>query len=199
MPKKDPRIDTYIGNAADFAKPILKHIRKLIHRGCPAVEETMKWSFPHFEYRGILCGMAAFKAHVALNFWKWALLFGEDNSAKSGEAMGQFGRITSLDDLPPDKVMLHHIREAVRLNEEGVKPSLREKRSKPPLEIPGYLATALRKNKKALAAFESFSVSHKREYVEWITEARREETRQRRLATAIKWMAQGKSRDWKYQ
>jgi uncharacterized protein YdeI (YjbR/CyaY-like superfamily) len=199
MPKKDPRIDTYIGNAADFAKPILKHIRKLVHHGCPAVEETMKWSFPHFESRGILCGMAAFKAHVALNFWKWPLLFGQENSADSKKAMGQFGRITSLEDLPEDKIMLRYIREAARLNEEGVKPPPREKRSKPPLKIPDYLTAALRGNKKALATFESFSPSHKREYVEWITGARRDETRQRRLATAVNWMAQGKSRDWKYQ
>ena len=199
MPQNDPRVDTYISNAADFAKPILKHIRKLVHSACPGVEETMKWSFPHFESGGILCGMAAFKAHVALNFWKWPLLFGKENSADSKKAMGQFGRISSINDLPTDKVMLRYIREAARLNEEGIKPAARERRSKPPFKIPGYFTAALRGNKKALATFDSFSPSHKREYVEWITEARRDETRRRRLATAIKWMAQGKSRDWKYE
>jgi len=199
MPKKDPRTDAYISNAADFAQPILKHVRKLVHIGCPGVEETMKWNFPHFVYKGILCGMAAFKAHVALNFWKGALIFHKDNAGKSREAMGQFGRITSLNDLPSDKAMLRYIREAARLNEEGVKPSAPEKRPKPPLPIPDYFTAALRKNKRALTTFRGFSSSHKREYVEWITDAARDETRRRRLATAIQWMAQGKSRDWKYK
>jgi len=199
MPKEDPRIDTYINNAADFAKPILQHIRKLVHAGCPGVEETMKWSFPHFVYNGILCGMAAFKAHVALNFWKGALIFEKDNSRESGEAMGQFGRISSLNDLPSDKVMLRYICDAVRLNEEGVKPSARERRPKPPLKIPDYFAAALRKNKKAFATFVGFSPSHKREYIDWITEAKREQTRRRRIATSLAWMAQGKSHSWKYQ
>ena len=199
MPKEDPRIDTYINNAADFAKPILLHIRKLVHAGCPGVEGTMKWSFPHFVCKGILCGMAAFKAHVALNFWKGALIFEKDNARESGEAMGQFGRISSLNDLPSDKVMLRYIREAVRLNEEGVKLSAREKRPKPPLKIPDYFAAALRKNKKAFATFVAFSPSHKREYIDWITGAKREETRRRRIATSLAWMAQGKSHNWKYQ
>jgi uncharacterized protein YdeI (YjbR/CyaY-like superfamily) len=200
MPTKDPRIDAYIEQAAEFAKPILKHIRRLVHTGCPDVEETIKWQQPTFVYKGNLCGMAAFKQHCALLFWKGKLLF-KDNKAVKGlaeQAMGQFGRLTSVSDLPAEKVLLGYLKEAARLNEAGVKVPARKGRVKTELAVPNYLAAALRKNARALETFEGFSPSHKREYVEWLTEAKRDETRQKRLETAIVWMAEGKPRNWKY-
>jgi uncharacterized protein YdeI (YjbR/CyaY-like superfamily) len=201
MPKTDPRIDAYIGKAADFAQPILNHIRHLVHTGCPDVEETMKWSFPNFMYKGILCSMAAFKEHCSFGFWKAPLILGRGRAGANTDAggMGQFGRITQLSDLPKDSVILGYISEAVRLNDENVKVPRRAKPAKPKtLVVPDYLRTALKKNKKALTTFEGFSYSHRKEYVEWLTEAKTDETRQRRLQTAVQWMSQGKPRHWKY-
>ncbi len=198
MGKKDPRVDDYIAKSAEFARPILKHIRGLVHEGCPEVEETLKWSMPSFVYKGLLCGMAAFKEHATFGFWKHELVVGE---ATKQDGMGQFGRITSLKDLPSDKTLLSYIRKAAQLNDAGIKaPS--KTRVKPgakrELAVPDYLMAALKKNKQALTNFEKFSYSHKKEYVEWLTGAKREETRQKRLATALTWIAQGKSQNWKY-
>jgi uncharacterized protein YdeI (YjbR/CyaY-like superfamily) len=201
MGKIDPRVDAYIAKSAGFARPILKHLRKLVHAACPEVEETLKWSFPHFLHHGMMCGMAAFKQHCTLGFWKERLIFGTkarpDDREKSG--LGQFGRITSLADLPKDKVLLGYIREAARLNEAGIKPPPRPKaQERKALIVPPYFLAALRKHKPALANFENFSYSHKKEYVEWITGAKREETRQKRIETAVAWLKEGKSRNWKY-
>jgi uncharacterized protein YdeI (YjbR/CyaY-like superfamily) len=201
MGKRDSRIDDYIAKSADFAKPILNHIRELVHDACPDVEETLKWSFPHFTHKGMLCSMASFKNHCAFGFWKSALIF-DSKRAKiaEDEAMGQFGRITSLSDLPKDKVLRGYLKKAVELNEAGIKEPARAKpKAKKELIVPDYLMSALKMNKKALAAFENFTYSHKKEYLEWITEAKTEDTRNRRMETAIKWMAEGKSRNWKYQ
>ena len=198
MGTKDPRIDGYIAKSADFAKPILNHIRKLVHTACPEVEETMKWSFPHFDYKGMMCSAAAFKQHCSFGFWKGALILGKDGN-KADEAMVQFGRITAISDLPKDGVLIGYIKEAVRLNETGVKlPAKLKPREKKELVIPDYFIAALEKNKKALTAFENFSYSHKKEYVQWITEAKGEETRKKRLETALEWLAEGKPRHWKY-
>jgi len=193
MAMKDPRVDSYIAKSAGFAKPILKHLRRLVHEGCPDVVETIKWGMPAFEYKGILGGMAAFKAHCAFGLWKASLL-----GAKNEDAMGQFGRITAVSDLPKDSVLVGYVREAARLNAEGVKVPKQRKEPKKPLPTPPDLASALKKNARARATFEGFSPSHKREYVEWITEAKTEETRKKRLGTAIEWMAEGKPRMWKY-
>ena len=201
MGKKDPRIDACIDKAADFAKPILKHLRKLVHAGCPDVEETIKWQFPTFVHKGILCGMAAFKNHCTFGFWKGDLMFAKDKTAaaRAKDAMGHFGKLTALSDLPKDDVLIGYIREAVRLNVEGIKlPSRAKPKARKPLVVPDYFKAALKKNKKALTTFENFSYSHKKEYVEWITEAKGEDTRKKRLETTIKWLAQGKSRNWKY-
>jgi uncharacterized protein YdeI (YjbR/CyaY-like superfamily) len=198
MAKTDPRIDAYIAKSPAFAQPILRHLRELVHQGCPDVEETLKWSMPSFMYKGILCGMAAFKEHCTFGFWKHRLIISADESGKAEEAMGSFGRITSLADLPKDNVLLGYIRKAVELNEAGIKSPPRPKRRLQRLVVPDYFGTALQKNKKALATFNGFSYSHKKEYVEWITEAKREETRNQRLATALSWMAEGKPRHWKY-
>ena len=198
MGTRDPRVDTYIGRSAEFARPILTHLREVVHAACPEVEETLKWSFPHFMYKGMLCSMAAFKQHCAFGFWKGSLIV--DNSGKKvEEAMGHFGRITKISDLPSKKILTGYIKEAMRLNEAGVKsPTRSQPKAKKELIVPDYLAAALKTNKKALATFESFSPSHRREYVEWIAEAKGEDTRKRRLETAIEWMAEGKPRNWKY-
>lgn len=194
MGKKDPRVDAYIARSADFAKPILRHLRSLVHKGCPDVEETMKWSAPFFDYEGrILASMAAFKEHCAFGFWKGSLIV-----PGKKDAMGQFGRITKLSDLPGDKVMIGYVREAARLNEEGVNTPRPVKHPKKEIPMPADLTAALKKNARARATFDAFSPSHKRDYLEWIIEAKAEETRKKRLETAVEWMAEGKPRNWKY-
>ena len=201
MPTNDKRIDAYIVKAQPFAKPILKHIRELVHKACPDVEETLKWSFPHFDYKGeMMCSMAAFKQHCAFGFWKASLMKDKKlvENAKSESSMGHFGRIASLNDLPSDKKMLAYIKEAMKLNDERVKVKKPVSKEKKVLLVPGYFLAAVKKNKKALATFQGFSYSNKKEYVEWITEAKTEETREQRLATAVEWMAEGKVRNWKY-
>jgi len=198
MGKRDARVDAYIAKSAEFARPILGHIRELVHSACPEVEEAMKWSSPHFLYKGMLCHMAAFKEHCAFGFWKGSLIVGSNDGAAE-KAMGQFGRITKLSDLPSKKMLAGYIREAMKLNDDGVKSPTRSKPREPrEVVVPDDLAKALQKNKKAGVTFEKFSPSHKREYIEWITEAKTETTRSRRLETAIEWMTEGKSRNWKY-
>src|SRR5437588_2711863 len=198
MATKDPKIDAYIAKAATFAKPILKHLRKVVHAGCTQVEETMKWSMPHFDYKGMLCGMAAFKEHCSFGFWKKSLILGQDRAAEKA-GMGSFGCIRSLADLPNEKTLIGYVKKAAALNEAGIKAPGRSKPEKrEPIEIPEYFAAALKKNARARKTFEGFSPSHRREYLEWVTEAKREETRKQRLATSIKWLAEGKARNWKY-
>jgi len=201
MAKKDPRIDLYISKSADFAKPILLHLRELVHIACPDVLETIKWSFASFDYQGPMCSMAAFKQHCAFGFWKASLM--KDKAlianAESESAMGHYGKITALKDLPSDKKIIAHIKEAMMLNEKGIKlPPKKVTTAKKETVVPVYFLKQLKKNKKAFATFESFSPSHKREYVEWIIEAKTDETKKRRMETAIEWMSEGKSRNWKY-
>ena len=196
MGRKDPRVDAYVSKSRDFAKPILNHLRQLVHDACPPVEETMKWGFPHFMYEGILCSMASFSEHCAFMFWKGSLIVGDG----ARDAMGQFGRITKVSDLPSRKVMTGYIKEAMKLNNSGVKSPARSKpKGTKELVIPPEFATALKQNKKAASTFESFPTSHKREYADWIAEAKGEDTRKRRLDTAIEWISEGKSRNWKYE
>jgi hypothetical protein len=197
MPSTDPRIDAYIAKSAEFARPILTHLRAVVHEGCPDVQETMKWSMPFFDYHGPLCNMSAFKAHVGFGFWKGALVVGR-GAGDDERAMGQFGRITSLKDLPPKKELVALVKKAAKLNDEGVKvPRKPAKRAE--LPVPAELAAALAKNRKARAIFDAFPPSHRREYNDWVGEAKREETRAARAAQAIEWIAEGKSRNWKYQ
>jgi uncharacterized protein YdeI (YjbR/CyaY-like superfamily) len=197
MGSRDPRVDAYIDRSAEFARPILTQIRSVVHAACPDVEETLKWGSPSFTYKGILCGMAAFKQHCAFGFWKGSLIVGPDGS-RADEAMGQFGRITKPSDLPSKRVLTGYIRQAMRLNEEGTPVKRPPKRPKRPLRVPIELKRALERNRKARETFEGFTPSNKRDYAEWIAEAKGAETRQRRLAQAIEWMAQGKPRNWKY-
>jgi len=198
MVTRDPRIDAYIADSADFARPILTHLREVVHAACPEAEETLKWSAPHFLYKGMLCGMQAFKAHCAFGFWKGSLVVA--GNGQSTEGMGQFGRITAVSDLPSRKVLTALIRQAMALNDQGVKsPTRANRKPRPEAKVPPDLAAALAKNRKARATFEGFSPSHRREYVEWITEARTEPTRLRRIETTVGWLAEGKNRNWKYQ
>ena len=196
MGTRDPRIDAYIGKAQPFARPILSHIRKAVHAGCPDVEETLKWSHPAFMYKGILCGMAAFKQHVTFGFWKASAMNGL--GGKADEAAGQFGRIASIADLPNQKTMAGLVRQAASLHDQGVKAPRIKRAPRQPLPDPDDLLAALAKNRRARTAYEAFSPSHKREYVEWITEAKTDATRKRRIETALEWLAEGKPRNWKY-
>jgi len=191
MKNRSPEVDRYIEEAAPFAQPILRRLRDAFHKADPRIEETMKWSMPFFEYKGIVGNMAAFKAHVGWGFWKARLMNGEPGINRE--------KVTDLSELPPEKELIASIREAVRLNEEGVKVERPSRAAKPKvIEVPADLAAALKKNAAARATFEKFPPSHKRDYVDWITEAKQDATRQKRLATAIEWMAEGKSRHWKY-
>ena len=199
MGSKDPRIDAYIAKSADFAKPVLTHIRKLVHANCPDANETIKWGMPFFEYGdSILCNMAAFKAHCAFGFWLGDLL---KIDAKAETAMGQFGRITSLKDLPADKMIGKLINQAMALHDAGAKVPARARPApdKKELVVPPEFLAAVKKNKKALKTFEGFPYSKQKDYVEWFCEAKTDATREKRLAQAIEWMAEGKSRHWKYQ
>ncbi len=200
MSENDPRIDSYISKSAAFAQPILKHLRGLVHKACPGVEETIKWSFPHFDYKGSMCSMASFKNHCAFGFWKGAIMNDSDGviHEQGNSGMGSLGKIASLKDLPKDKTLIAYIKEAVQLNEEGVKLPPRKKTEQKDLLVPAGLAAALGKNKKAQSVFEAFSPSHKREYIEWITEAKTEATREKRIESAIEMMTEGKTRNWKY-
>ena len=195
----DPRVDAYIAKSAEFARPILRHLRALVHQACPEAQETIKWGMPSFVHHGIVCGMAGFKAHCTFGFWRRGLT---DEIAKTGvkaeQAMGSLGRITRLKDLPGDRAMLGYIRQAAKLNEAGVRARPKPK-PKPALPVPADLAAALKKNARAAKAFAGFSPSARREYIEWITEAKRPETRLARLTTTVQWVAAGKRRNWKYE
>lgn len=198
MPATDKRIDAYIEKSAEFAQPVMKHLRELIHKACPDVTETLKWSMPSFEYKGILCGFAAFKQHATFGFWKQSLME-TDAFPKNKTAMGSFGRITSLKDLPSDKVMIGLIHQAMELNEKGVKVPKKAAAPKKELVVPEILKAALKKNKLAGKTFENFPYSCKKEYIEWITEAKTDATREKRLATTLEWLSEGKRRNWKYE
>ena len=196
MPKTDPRVDQYIAKSEDFAKPILLHLRQVVHSACPAVEETMKWSFPHFDYRGeMMCAMAAFKAHCSFGFWKASLVLNET----ADDAMGHFGKIRSVKDLPSARELTKYIKKAAKLNDEGIKVGRKPVAPKKALPVPPIFAAALKKSPAARTTFDGFSPSHRRDYLEWISEAKTDATRQKRVATAVEWLAEGKTRNWKYE
>jgi uncharacterized protein YdeI (YjbR/CyaY-like superfamily) len=200
MGTRDPRVDAYIAKSADFAQPILTHLRDVVHAACPDVQETMKWSMPFFDYHGVMCNMAAFKAHATFGFWKGALIPGlAPNSNAGGESMGNLGRLTSVKDLPNRKVLAGYVKAAMRLNDEGVAVRKPKKATKPEAKVPSDLAAALKKNRKAAATFDAFTPGQRREYVDWIVEAKRDETRAKRVAQAVEWLAEGKKRNWKYE
>ena len=203
MPGTDKRIDAYIAKSAPFAQPILHHLRHLGHKACPDVEETIKWGFPHFMYKGeILCNLAAFKQHCDLGFWKASrlndpqgLLKGSDEEASAGS----FGRLNSLADLPSDEALIGFIHQVIALNESGVKEVKKPSAPKAELPMPADFDKLLRANLAAMDQYEKFSPSKKREYLEWFEEAKSDATREKRMQQALEWIAEGKSRNWKYQ
>ncbi len=195
--RTDPRIDDYIERQAEFAKPILRHLRDAVHAACPEAEEAVKWGMPAFMYKGeILANMAAFKAHATFGFWRGSLILGEDERQRT--AMGQFGRLTSIQDLPEPETLAALIQKAMALTDQGVKPA-RNKTAKEAAPTPADLATALQENPAAHATFETFPPGCQREYIDWVLEAKRPETRAKRVAQAVEWMAEGKRRNWKYE
>jgi uncharacterized protein YdeI (YjbR/CyaY-like superfamily) len=203
MSKKDPRVDAYIAKSADFAKPILKQLRAMVHAAGPKIEEDIKWGAPAFIYHGLFACMAAFKKHCMFGFWNKEMQKSLKQLDAAKSAAGQFGRLTTVADLPSKAEFARWVKLAMKLSASPVKAPMSAKTTKskkrPPLKIPADFLTALGKNKKAHAAFTGFSYSHQKEYVEWITEAKREETRQKRMTQALEWLAEGKSRHWKYQ
>ncbi len=201
MGKKDPRLDDYIKNAKPFAQPILKHLRKLVHEVVPEVEETVKWGMPAFEYKGPIFGMAAFKEHCAFAFWKSPLMKDADlfRNNKGEGGMGDLGKVKSVDDLPAEKLLKEYLLEAKRLNDQGIKLEKKKQVSTEEPEIHPEFSKALGKNKAAATFFKSSSPSCRKEYINWINEAKRDETRNTRISTAIEWLAEGKARHWKYE
>lgn len=202
MPEKNKAVDAYIAKSAPFAQPILKHLRSLVHETCPETVEKIKWGFPHFDYLGeMLCSMAAFKQHCSFGFWKAALMKEVSlmDNARQETAMGHLGKISSLKDLPSDKKLKSWIREAMKLNETGQKQARPKPAPAKEIPVPEDVQAALNKNKKALAHFEKFPPSHRKEYLQWITEAKTAPTRERRLAQMLEWVAEGKGRNWKYE
>jgi len=202
MPGVDPRIDAYIERAAAFAKPILIKLRKLIFQACPDAEEMIKWSFPNYEVHGsMLCSMAAFKEHCAFGFWKASLLKDPDGILHLAErnSMGHLDRLSSVKDLPSDKILIAYLKEAALLNKNNIKIARKKSAPGKELAIPKALAAALKKNKKAMVTFEAFPPSQRREYIEWISEAKTDVTLDKRLTTTIEWLEQGKTRHWKYK
>ncbi|HEX5068967.1 MAG TPA: YdeI/OmpD-associated family protein [Vicinamibacterales bacterium] len=197
MSTRDPRIDAYIANARADAQPLLKEIRAAVHAGCPDVSETLKWRTPTFEHKGIMLGMAAFKSYTTMGFWK-SKLMRQRLSASDQKALEQAGQVKVGEALPPRPALVRLVKVAAALNEEGVVQP-RVMRKKAPLKTPAYLTAALRKNPVALARFTAFPPSHRREYIEWIVDAKQEATRERRMAQAIEWIADGKARNWKYE
>jgi len=194
--KTDPRIDAYIARQADFARPILTHLREMLHEACPDCEETLKWSMPSFLYKGtILANFAAFKAHATFGYWNDSMLRQEE---KNRSGMGQFGRLATLEDLPDRSKLIDLTRQSMALIDSGAKPP-RATAKKAPFTVPQDMRAAIDGNAAAKAAFDGFPPSAQRDYVEWITEAKRDETRVKRLAQAVEWLAEGKRRHWKYK
>ncbi len=196
----NPAITTYITRAQPFAQPILNHIRALVHMACPKVEEKIKWGMPFFDYKGPMCNLAAFKQHCSFGFWKASLMSDPIlvETAKSEVAMGHLGKITSLKDLPSDKKIMTYINEAMLLNEAGKKVVKVKSTKSITYVVPDYIVIAIKQNKKAFATFEAFAPSHKKEYAQWIDEAKTETTKSKRLLKAIENMEEGKPYNWQY-
>ena len=193
----DPRVDAYIARQADFARPILEHLRRILHEAGPELEETIKWSMPHFTHEGrLFAGMAAFRKHATFTLWHARDVLGETGAER--DAMGQFGRLTSIEDLPPEAELKEIVRKAAEVAQAGPAPRPK-KQPKPEAETPADLASALAADDAARATFEAFPPGCRRDYVEWVVAAKRPETRARRVAQAVQWMAEGKRRNWKYE
>ena len=197
MPRKDPRVDAYIAKAQPFARPILKHIRAAVMGASNELEETLKWGHPTFAYRGNVCTMAAFKQHVTLGFWKAKLVL-DTKGMPAGEAWGNLGRICDVAELPPKRELVGYVKKAMQLNADGVTLT-RQVKAKKPISMPPAFKAALARSAKAKAFFTSLAPGHQREYLEWVTEAKTDATRDKRIATTIEWLTEGKHRNWKYE
>ena len=192
-------VDQYIVNSAEFAIPILEHLRNLVHKADARIEETIKWKMPFFEMKGSVCHMGAFRNHCAFGFWKASLLMDDYGILKEkSEGMGLLGKITSLKDLPSDEILITYIQQAIQLNEDGIKLPSKAKSEQKEVEIPQYVIDALKGNPKAFAVFYDFTNANKRDYVLWLEESKTESTKQKRLETAVEWIGEGKTRMWKY-
>jgi uncharacterized protein YdeI (YjbR/CyaY-like superfamily) len=201
MNNTDSNVDNYISNAEAFARPILLHIRKVVHEAYPDIIETIKWGMPHFEHNGIVCHMAAFKKHCILGFKNADLMKDPYNLLEQigKTAMGHLGQVKEVAELPSEDVLKEYILEAVEINVKGKSKTTPVKSaSKKEIEVPDYITEALKPHDKAFEVFNNFSYSHKKEYVEWILEAKTEATKEKRIATMIEWLAEGKSKNWKY-
>lgn len=199
----NPKVTEYISQSQPFAQPVLQHLRTLVHKVCPEVEEEMKWSFPNFTYKGkILCSLAAFKHHCSFGFWLAGAMTSMEPyktpGAKGGSGMGDFGKLTSVKDLPSNKIITACIKEAMQLTDDGVVLKKAPVKAATELPVPPDFEQMLSKNKKAKTIFQKFPPSHRKEYIQWITEAKTEATRQNRINTATEWIAEGKGRNWKY-
>lgn len=202
MEQYDARIDAYIAKAAPFAKPILEHIRQVVHEASPRITETVKWGMPFFDYKGPVCMMAAFKQHLGFGFWKASRLNDPNGFVKEGDAeaaAGSFGRIEKMEDLPPDDVLKEFVLQIIAINESGIKEPKKAAAPKAELPMPDDFNQILSSNTAALGYFVDFSPSKKREYLEWFAEAKSDATRQKRMEQALEWISEGKSRNWKYQ
>lgn len=202
MEKYDPRIDAYIAKSADFAKPILMHIRQVVHQASPLITETVKWGMPFFDYKGPVCMMAAFKQHLGFGFWKASRLNDPEDLLQGSDAeaaAGSFGRISSLGDLPSDKALIGFVQQMIRINESGVKEEKKPATPKSEIPMPDDFVKLLDQYLIAKETYEKFSASCKREYLEWITEAKTDATREKRMQQALEWIAEGKTRNWKYK
>jgi len=202
MEQYDARVDAYIAKAAPFAKPILEHIRQVVHEASPKITETVKWGMPFFDYKGPVCMMASFKQHLGFGFWKASRLKDPNGFVKEGDgeaAAGSFGRIEKMEDLPPADVLKDFILQIIAINESGVKEPKKAAAPKAEIAVPDDFNQLLSDNPKALEHFFNFSPSKKREYLEWIVESKSDATRQKRMEQALEWISEGKSRNWKYQ
>lgn len=194
---EDARVDEYVERAAEFARPILLHLRLLVHQACPEIDETIKWSRPFFVHRGtIIANMAAFKRHCSFGLWGPGM-----TPLSTDGAGGSLARIESLAGLPEDAAIVAMVRDAIkRVGNTGAAATKgRVKAVSEDIAVPQDLALALAEIDGAIAHFEALSPSCKREYVLWIEEAKRKETRARRVGETARWIAEGKRRNWKYE
>lgn len=202
MSQFNPKVDEYISKSADFAKPVLEHLRKIIHDACPEVEEVIKWGIPHFDYKGdMMCILAAYKNHCSFSLYKAELMSDPKliESVKAGKKMGYMDKIKTLSDLPSKKVLVAYIKEAMALNENGVKKVIPKPGKPKTIEVPDYFSEILSANPKAKEIFETKSSSFRKDYIVWITGAKTEATKQKRIEQSLEWIAEGKGRFWQYE
>ena len=185
---RNPKVDAYIDKQQDFAKPILKHVRKLAHEALPRAEEALKWGVPYFTVNGKnAVGMAAFKKHASVMVC---------STETAGGGMGNFGKLTDVSQLPGDEELIRQFRESA---EAVQSPETSQPKTKPVLAMPDDLASAIADTPSAQEVFDGFTDAQRRDYIEWVMSAKRQPTREKRVATAAEWIGEGKKRNWKYE